>query len=194
MSASMQKRLSLGLIAAVMLLPSLAFGSLSYPGEQPHPYDLADLVARRNWPLVGMAVVWAIVRLLKSDSRLPDALDVHEDLRPLVPIVLGAISGCLEHLLTGVPWKDALTGAAVTAFGAILAQDVIARALLRGLFKIQIPLPPPLAKPSVAASSSSDRSERTTVPTSPTHNDVSAVTLDKPENVPAEPEKQGDQK
>ena len=120
-------------LAAIVLLPAAALGQT----EQPHPVDLADLVARREWPIVMTFVVWTIVRLLKDDTRLPKALNIPSDLRPLAPIALGALSGILEHVIKGVPWRDAMAGAVVTAVGSITFQDAFARVLVGLLSRIK---------------------------------------------------------
>lgn len=116
--------------------PGQAPGAGGAPGEPPHPADLADLVARRDWPLVAAFVIWGIVRLLQKDTRLPDVLNIPRDLRPLAPIILGALSGVLEHLIAGVAWRDAMTGAVVAAVGSMTFQDAFVHVALGVLSRL----------------------------------------------------------
>lgn len=122
-------------LVAVLFTACPAAGGAS-PGEPPHPADLADLVARRDWPLVAAFVIWVIVRLLQKDTRLPDVLNIPSDLRPLAPLALGALSGVLEHLIADVAWRDAMTGAVVAAVGSMTFQDAFVHVALGVLSRL----------------------------------------------------------
>ena len=175
-------------LIALLLAPAIAFAA---PGEPPHPSDLADLVARRQWPLIAAGVVWTIVRVLQKDTRLPDQLNIPGDYRPLVAIVLSAVSGAMEHALQDVPWRDALTGAAVTMIMADGFQNVVVRSLIQGvlqrLFKFEIPMSAPLAKPATIPPSAGQALAATPTPppesgARPAEGGIDVVMADEPED------------
>ena len=132
------------LAASTTLLAVLASRTAgAAPWEPPTPADLEQLVEGRDWPIVMALAIGFIVRQLKEDARFP--ITVPKRLLPLVPGVLGLLSGLAEMLIKDVPWRAALAGAVVSAALPMLGHDVIAKGILRR----DIPLGP-LAKRSTA--------------------------------------------
>jgi hypothetical protein len=99
---------------------------------------LAGLVESRQWPMVAAALIWLVVRALKSE-RIP--LDVPARARPWVALGLGVIAGACESVLLGVPMFDAL----LAGLGAGLAASGLHESLVESLRHGREPLsiPPP---------------------------------------------------
>jgi hypothetical protein len=99
---------------------------------------LVGLVESRQWPMVAAALIWMVVRALKSE-RIP--LDVPARARPWVALGLGVIAGACESVLGGVPLGDAL----LAGLGAGLAASGLHESLVESLRHGREPLsiPPP---------------------------------------------------
>lgn len=94
------------------------------------PQRLTDLVQSRLWvPLASIVLLW-LVRLLKSDTKLP--IDIPSGWpRFAIVFVLGAISGVLEKVAGEVPalhydkhtWTSAIIGGLVTSATALVLHN-----------------------------------------------------------------------
>lgn len=91
-----------------------------------NPGDLervGDLAAREAWiPLVS-CVILLLVRALRS-PRVPwplNAIPAHY--RPLVAIGLGIVSGVVDRIVNGTPWRAAVLSGLVSAALAALTHD-----------------------------------------------------------------------
>lgn len=104
---------------------------------------VVDMVAKRAWVPLAALVVGLIVRLLKSDTKVP--IDVPPRVRVWLALGLGVLSGVLEAVATGRAWGDAIVGGVVSAALAILGQNVVIDSL-RGGRELTIP---GLIKPGV---------------------------------------------
>ncbi len=98
---------------------------------------ILDLAAKHQWVLISSIVVGFIVRLLKEDTRFPP-FAVPARWRPVLALALGALSGSLQAVATGIPWRDALLGGLVSGSLAIAGHGTIVEALRDGK---DIPLP-----------------------------------------------------
>lgn len=92
--------------------------------------QLFDLIADHQWVAVAALVVGFLVRAIKSDTRLPITLPPR--VRPWLALGLGAVSGVLEHVVTGVSWRDALLGGLASALAAMAGHDVLVEGVRRG--------------------------------------------------------------
>ncbi|MDB4994369.1 MAG: hypothetical protein JWM74_1801 [Myxococcaceae bacterium] len=112
--------------------------------------DVAALVVAHSWiPLLAL-IVFAVVRLLKSDTKIP--INIPPRFRPVLAVVLGSIGGVLDHVASGTPWKQAMINGATGGVLAILA-NVFGIDVLRGGRDVPMPKalssrPPPPDGPS----------------------------------------------
>lgn len=72
---------------------------------------------------VASMAIWAVVRLLKSDTRIPIALPPR--VRPWLSVALGLLAGVLERATTGVPWQRAVFDGLIAGQLPQLAHDVL---------------------------------------------------------------------
>lgn len=100
---------------------------------------LHTAIAERRWPIVAAALIWFVIRLLKSE-RIP--LDVPARVRPWLAVGLGIASGVAESFIAGTPLVDALLGGLVAGAGAIATQETLVPAakVVRDSLR-----PPPMA-------------------------------------------------
>lgn len=100
---------------------------------------LHTAIAERRWPIVAAALIWFVIRLLKSE-RIP--LDVPARVRPWLAVALGIASGVAESFVSGTPLVDALLGGLVAGAGAIATQETLVPAakVVRDSLR-----PPPMA-------------------------------------------------
>lgn len=97
---------------------------------------LFELIAQHNWVAVAALVIGFLIRLLKSDTKLPVTLPA--GVRPWLALVLGAGAGVLEHVMSGMSWGEALTGGLIAALTAIAGHDTLVEGLRGGR---EVPLP-----------------------------------------------------
>lgn len=97
---------------------------------------IATLIAERKWIPLSAIAIWIVVRLLKSDTKLP--FDVPGTWRAPLAGALGIVAGVLEMVATGTAWHiaivDGLLAAAIAAYG----HDVIIGSVRGGK---EIPVP-----------------------------------------------------
>ncbi len=82
--------------------------------------QLPALIAAHKWFALSALVVWTIVRLLKSDTKLPVTIPARW--RPVLALGLGFVAGALDKIASGTPWKQAVTWGLGVGVAAILAQ------------------------------------------------------------------------
>lgn len=106
--------------------------------------DVAALVAAHSWIALAALIVFAIVRLLKSDTKIP--LNIPARYRPVLAIALGAVAGVLDHVASGTPWRQALVNGATAGVLAIMG-NVLGVDVLRDGVDVPVPkgisVPPP---------------------------------------------------
>ena len=94
------------------------------------------LLDSHQYVLLTAVIIGFIVRLLKSDTKIP--IDVPPRLRIWLAFALGAGAGVLEKVAGGTPWKPALFDGAVAAVAAVLGQNVVVDSLRGGK---ELPVP-----------------------------------------------------
>jgi hypothetical protein len=98
--------------------------------------QIADMISKRAWLPLGALVIGLVVRILKSDTKIP--IDIPPRLRIWAAFGLGQVSGALEAVVTGKTWKEAVLGGLVQSMLAIVGQNVLIGSLRGGK---EIPLP-----------------------------------------------------
>jgi len=101
-----------------------------------NPDQLVDLIERRAWVPLASVVVFFLVRLMKSDTKLP--INLPPLTRAWVALGLGVLSGVLEKVATGRTWTSAIVGGLVTGALAIIGHDTLIASLRKGR---EIPVP-----------------------------------------------------
>lgn len=126
------------------------------------PKPFLDLIAKHEWVGLAALVIGCVVRLLKEDTRFPP-FALAARWRPLLALGLGIVSGALQAVSTGTPWRDAILGGVVSGVVAIAGHEAIVESIrdgkdvpLPGLTKVPSqqdrgpkPEPPTPADPSV---------------------------------------------
>jgi hypothetical protein len=104
---------------------------------------ILDLADKHAWPALATVVIGLLVRLLKSPA-VPYPLDrIPANARPLVALLLGLASGCLEHVAAGTPWQTALVQGVVAAGLAVFGHQLVIEGA-RGGQEIGAPKPEPI--------------------------------------------------
>jgi hypothetical protein len=104
---------------------------------------LVGLVESRQWPMVAAALIWLVVRALKSE-RIP--LNVPARARPWVALGLGVVAGVCESVLGGVALGDALLAGLGAGLAASGLHESLVESLRHGREPLSIP-PPALVDP-----------------------------------------------
>lgn len=107
---------------------------------------LTALIEQHKWVPLAALLIGLVVRLLKSDTKIP--IDIPPRWRIWLAFALGAVSGVLQAITTGTPWRAALAGGLASTTLAVLGQNVVVDSL-RGGKEFVIP---GLIKPDVAPS------------------------------------------
>lgn len=89
------------------------------------PQELLQQIIARKWVAVAAIVIGIIVRLLKSDTKIP--IDIPPRLRPWLAIGLGAAAGALDKLtnVDKVTWTTALLEGVTAAVVAIVSHTLV---------------------------------------------------------------------
>lgn len=119
--------------------------------------DIIPLIQSHAWVPLAALVIGFLVRALKSDAFvLPPSLAVAAPYRPLLVLALGIVSGVLDAVVGGTPWRDAIVGGLLSALMALIGHTTIVD-VLRGGRDIGAAPPPaekgPLYQPPPAAPS-----------------------------------------
>lgn len=128
--------------------------------------DIIPLIQSHAWVPLAALVIGFLVRTLKSDAFvLPSWAAVAAPYRPLLVLALGVVSGVLDAIVGGTPWRDALVGGLLSALMALIGHTTIVD-VLRGGRDIGAPAPPaekgPLYQPPAPR-----ESEEVTLPRGP---------------------------
>lgn len=107
---------------------------------------LLALVSQHKWVPLAALVIGIIVRLLKSDTKIP--IDIPPRLRVWLALALGAGSAVLEAVTTGLSWKESILNGLLSTGLAVLGQNVVIDSVRNGKeFNL-----PGLIKPGVSPS------------------------------------------
>lgn len=113
------------------------------------PSQMMTLVEGRKWVPIAAVVIYTLIRLLKSDTKIP--IDVPARARIWLVFGLGTLSGVLEKVTQGGTWTEALMGGAVSVAMAVLFHESI---IASGRAGKELPVPgliKPGAPPSPSA-------------------------------------------
>lgn len=83
------------------------------------PNTLIQAIQSHAWPAIVGAVLVVVVYLARLPALQPQWQRLPAVYRPLVPVVLGIVSGVAEALSTHQPWMPALVGGIVSALPAL---------------------------------------------------------------------------
>jgi hypothetical protein len=115
--------------------------------------QLLALLAERKWIPLSALVVWMVVRLLKSDTKIP--VDIPPRWRPVLAVVLGVAASSLDKIAEGGDWRKVAPEGLAVGVIAILVQ-VFGVDVLRGGKDVAVPKalskyppPPPPGTPGV---------------------------------------------
>jgi hypothetical protein len=98
--------------------------------------DLLDLFLAHKWFAFSALLIGFVVRLLKSDTKLPFSLP--PQYRAWLALGLGVADGVLDALANGTPWTMALLGGLGAAMTAIVGHETLVEGLRSG---IELPVP-----------------------------------------------------
>lgn len=70
-----------------------------------------------RWMPGASAVIWALIRLWKDDTKIPGVIP--EPWRPIVALLLAGVVGVIDSIIQGVTWRVALTRSIVVGIGAV---------------------------------------------------------------------------
>lgn len=94
------------------------------------PDKLAKLIEQRSWVPIATVVIWFVVRLLKSDTKL---WTIPADKRFYAVFLFGQVSGVLEHVVNDhMTWTSAILGGLISSVGAMTLQEGIIGAARSG--------------------------------------------------------------
>ncbi len=88
------------------------------------PNQLVDFLMQRKWVALAACLIGLIVRLLKSDTKIP--IDIPPKLRVWLAIGLGGAAGALDKMVEAgeTTWTSALTKGVVAAVIAIVSHNL----------------------------------------------------------------------
>lgn len=103
-----------------------------------NPQELLEQIYARKWVAVAAIIIGLIVRLLKSDTKIP--IDIPPRLRAPLAIALGAAAGALDKLgnMQGVTWTTALLEGVTAAVIAIVSHTLVINSARDGK---ELPIP-----------------------------------------------------
>lgn len=78
-----------------------------------------------TWVAAAALVIGAVVRVLKSDSPLPEWLHVSKQWRPWLAVALGIVAGVLDAVAMGTPWADAVAKGVLASVGAMAGHHLV---------------------------------------------------------------------
>jgi hypothetical protein len=89
------------------------------------------VVTAHDWRLgAAVLVVGVIVRLLKSDTRIP--IDIPPRWQPVLVLGLGQLYAVLQSVVDGAPWRQAAVDGLKVAFVSMGLFDLVVKAAFKG--------------------------------------------------------------
>lgn len=92
--------------------------------------EILKLALAHKWLAVSVIAIGSAVRLLKSDTKIP--IDIPPKYRVWLAMLLGVVSGVMESVSTGMPWKQAILNGLSAAMVAVLGHNVIVDSMRGG--------------------------------------------------------------
>jgi hypothetical protein len=102
------------------------------------PAEILAWVHLHQWAPLIAVVVGLVVRLAKSDTKLPDQLKIPAGLRPYFALFLGMAASCSVAVLGGQAWSVAVETGLMATLTAILGHETIIESWRNGV-EISIP-------------------------------------------------------
>lgn len=129
------------------------------------PQQLIDLVTQKKWIAIAALVIGFVVRLLKSDTKIP--VDIPPRYRVWLALALGGAAGALDKLVgqEGVTWTAALVQGLLAAVLAIVGHNVVIDSLRGGK---ELPVPGLTDTPNGGSGSGSGSGSSSGSPKPPT--------------------------
>ncbi len=106
--------------------------------------QITALIKAHAWIPLAAIVIGLIVRLLKSDTKIP--IDIPPRWRAPLAVLLGVVASILDKVATGTPWKDAVIGGATATALAMVTHNLVIGSMRDGKEFVV----PGLIKPGVA--------------------------------------------
>lgn len=119
------------------------------------PNQLADFIMQKKWIALTAFIIGLVVRLLKSDTKIP--IDIPPRLRAPLAVSLGAVAGAIDKLVQqgDTTWTIALVSGFSAAFAAMVSHSLFIESarggkelVVPGLIKENTP-PGPGKPPSI---------------------------------------------
>jgi hypothetical protein len=111
--------------------------------------SFVTLVLAEKYVIVAALVIGVLVRVVKSDTKLP--INIPPRYRVWLALALGAFASVLERVATGIDWKQAAVDGAFAALLAVTGHNVIVGSIRNGK---DVPLPAAMMDPATTATRS----------------------------------------
>ena len=98
--------------------------------------DIYTLVEQHKWIPLAAVIVGLVIRLLKSDTKIPITIPTRA--RVWLVLALGVVAGTLEKVGTGGQWTPAIVDGLIAALLAMLGHETIVNSVRGGR---DVPLP-----------------------------------------------------
>lgn len=92
--------------------------------------ELWALVIKHQWVPLAMVVIGLVIRLLKSDTKIP--VTIPPRARAVTALLLGVVAAGLHRVQSGVEWQQAIFESIVAALLAIAGHNVVIDGLRGG--------------------------------------------------------------
>lgn len=100
------------------------------------PQQLADLIVQKKWIALMALCIGLVVRLLKSDTKIP--IDIPPKYRVWLAIGLVPVAAAVNRVAAGNTWTTSLVEGAIAAGLAIVSHNVVIGSIRGGK---ELPLP-----------------------------------------------------
>lgn len=110
----------------------------------PEANDIIAAVEKKNWIGLAIIIVAVLVRLTKSDTKIP--INIPARWRPWLAMGLGATAGVLMKVSAGMSWRAAALSGLLAGAIPIIGQNLFINSLANGK---EIPVPGLMQSPAV---------------------------------------------
>jgi len=100
------------------------------------PQQLIQFIIDQKWWAAVALVIGFVVRLIKSDTKLP--INIPPQYRIWLAMGLGVVAGVCNKIASGTSWKDSLVWGLSAAIAAVLAHEGLIESA-RGGKELSIP-------------------------------------------------------
>lgn len=106
------------------------------------PQQLVQFIVEGKWWAVAALVIGLVIRLLKSDVKIP--INIPAPYRVWIALGLGIVAGACNKVASGMTWRAALLWGLGAAIAAIVGHETLVESLRRGK---ELPVPGLMVKP-----------------------------------------------